>query len=69
MDGLDTDAIQAKKAKTLILRQAAKEAAVPTLYFYHSIHTKAGKLSINKSNRYELTKLKSGYSIKCHNFF
>lgn len=62
MDGLDTDAIQAKKAKTLILRQAAKEAAA--LYFYHSIHTKAGKLSINKSNRYELTKLKSGYSDK-----
>ena len=60
VDRLDTDPAQAKKAKTLILHQAAKETA--TLFFYHSIHTKSGKLSMNKSKQYQLTKLKSGFS-------
>ncbi len=59
MEGLDTDAIQTKKAKTLILRQAAKESA--TLFFYHSIHTKAGKISWNKEKLYQLSVLKSTY--------
>ena len=59
MGGLDTDALQAKKAKTLILRQAAKESAA--LFFYHSIHTKAGKLSIDDDKQYQLSVLKSTY--------
>lgn len=59
MAGLDTDPIQAKKAKTLILQQAARESAA--LFFYHSIYTKAGTLSWDKDEHYKLSVLKSPY--------
>ena len=59
MGDLDTDPLQAKKAKTLILRQAAKESAA--LFFYHSIHTKAGTISWDKEKQYQLSDFKSTY--------
>jgi glyoxylase-like metal-dependent hydrolase (beta-lactamase superfamily II) len=55
MNELDTDAIQAKKAKTLILQQAVKESA--SLFFYHSTHKKAGKLNINRFKKYQFNVL------------
>ena len=57
----DTDPIQSKKAKTLILRQALKEQA--RLIFYHSIHTKAGTLTIDTNHRYTLTEPEGSYSV------
>ncbi|MCG8372693.1 MAG: MBL fold metallo-hydrolase [Balneolales bacterium] len=52
MKYMDVDPVQSKKAKTLILRQALKEQA--TLLFYHSIHTKAGKLVQDEERKYAL---------------
>ena len=52
MRNLDIDPLQSKKAKTLILRQALKEKA--TLLFYHSIHTKAGRLIQDEDRKYAL---------------
>ncbi len=59
MDDFDTHSVEAKKAKTLILRQALKEEA--TLFFYHSIHAKAGTIILDPDNQYQLTEIKSGY--------
>lgn len=50
MKNLDLDPVQAKKAKTLILRQALEEEAC--LLFYHSIHAKAGKLHRNEDRKF-----------------
>ena len=52
MRNLDIDPLQSKKAKTLLLRQALKEKA--TLLFYHSIHTKAGRLIQDEDRKYAL---------------
>ncbi len=52
MKQMDIDPIQSKKAKTLLLRQALKEKA--TLLFYHSIHTKSGKLVQDEDKKYAL---------------
>ena len=57
----DTDPVQTKKAKTLILRQALKEKA--QLIFYHSIHAKAGRLQLNPQNQYTLTETEGHYSV------
>lgn len=55
MKNLDIDPLQSKKAKTLLLRQAVKEKA--TLLFYHSIHTKAGRLVHDEEHRYALVEI------------
>lgn len=52
MEHLDTDPIQSRKARTLILRQALKEKAL--LLFYHSIHIKSGILTSDETFRYAL---------------
>ncbi len=49
---MDVDPIQSKKAKTLLLRQAYEEHAV--LLFYHSLHTKAGRLLKDMDRKYVL---------------
>lgn len=51
----DIDPIQSKKAKTLLLRQAFQDHA--TLLFYHSIHTKAGRLFKDVDQQYVLGKV------------
>ncbi|MEO1022365.1 MAG: MBL fold metallo-hydrolase [Bacteroidota bacterium] len=55
MRQLDADPLEAKKAKTLILRQAYRENAC--LLFYHSIHAKAGRLSLDVDRRYVLEEI------------
>lgn len=55
MKKLDVDPIQAKKAKTLLLRQALEEEAC--LLFYHSIHTKAGILVQDRNRKFMLRKV------------
>ncbi|WP_234572133.1 MBL fold metallo-hydrolase [Rhodohalobacter sp. 614A] len=52
MKQVDTDAIQSKKAKTLLLRQALKENAV--MFFYHSLFRKSGQLSRDQHKKYIL---------------
>lgn len=52
MKQLDTDPIQSKKAKTLLLRQALKENAV--MFFYHSLFKKSGQLSRDLHKKYIL---------------
>lgn len=52
MRNMDTDPLQSKKAKTLILRQALREKAA--LFFYHSIHIKNGVLVEDNEHRYAL---------------
>lgn len=54
---MDTEPLQAKKAKTRFLKKALKEEAV--LLFYHSLHSTAGKLQKDKSKRYVLKQLSS----------
>jgi glyoxylase-like metal-dependent hydrolase (beta-lactamase superfamily II) len=49
---VDTDPIQAKKTKTILLKQALREKA--TLYFYHSLYKKSGTLSRDKHKKYVL---------------
>lgn len=49
---IDFDSIQAKKAKTLLLRNAFKEKA--QLFFYHSLFNKTGKLAKDKHKNYVL---------------
>lgn len=56
MKQMDVDPLQSKKAKTLLLRQAHEEHAV--LLFYHSIHTKAGRLLKDVDKRYVLEDVK-----------
>lgn len=53
---MDVDPLQSKKAKTLLLRQAYEENAV--LIFYHSIHTKAGRLMKDVDRKYVLEDVK-----------
>jgi glyoxylase-like metal-dependent hydrolase (beta-lactamase superfamily II) len=55
MKQMDVDPLQSKKAKTLLMRQAYEENAV--LLFYHSIHTKAGRLLKDVDRRYMLEKI------------
>ena len=55
MKKLDVEPLQAKKAKTLLLRQALEEQAC--LLFYHSIHTKAGILIQDKNHKFMLKKV------------
>lgn len=52
MKQADTDPIQSKKAKTLLLRQALKENAV--MFFYHSLFQKSGQLSRDQQKNYIL---------------
>lgn len=52
MKQMDVDPLQSKKAKTLILKQAYEEGAI--LLFYHSIHTKAGRLMKDVDRKYVL---------------
>ena len=52
MRKMDFDPIQSKKAKTLILRQAVQENA--TLFFYHSVHAKTGKLMQDEDKKFVL---------------
>ncbi|MDX1640544.1 MAG: MBL fold metallo-hydrolase [Balneolaceae bacterium] len=52
MRQLDTDPLQSKKAKTLLLRQALKENAV--MFFYHSLFKKSGQLSRDQQKKYIL---------------
>lgn len=49
---VDTDPIEAKKAKTLHLRKALKQDAI--LLFYHSLFKKSGKLAIDEKRQYVL---------------
>jgi glyoxylase-like metal-dependent hydrolase (beta-lactamase superfamily II) len=56
MRQMDVDPLQSKKAKTLLLRQAYEENAV--LLFYHSIHTKAGRLMKDVDKKYVLEDVK-----------
>lgn len=49
---IDHDSIQAKKAKTLLLRSAFKENA--QLFFYHSLFNKTGKLAKDEHKNYVL---------------
>lgn len=49
------DTIQARKAKTLLLRKAYKENAI--MYFYHSLYKKTGQLSVDKNKKYILKKI------------
>lgn len=52
----DIDPLQVVKAKTLLLRKAFEENAV--LLFYHSIHTKAGRLLKDVDQKYVLEVVK-----------
>ena len=52
MRSLDTDPIQSKKAKTLLLKQAYKENA--QMFFYHSLFNKSGQLSRDQHKKYIL---------------
>ncbi len=52
---VDTDPIQSKKAKTILLKRAFQEKAA--LYFYHSLYKKSGKLSRDKHKKYVLLDL------------
>ncbi len=52
MKFIDYDSIQAKKAKMLLLKQAFKEQA--TMFFYHSLYKKSGKLIQDKHKKYVL---------------
>ncbi len=52
---VDTHPLEAKKAKTLLLKQAYEENA--TLLFYHSIHTKAGRLMKDVDRKYVLEEI------------
>jgi glyoxylase-like metal-dependent hydrolase (beta-lactamase superfamily II) len=49
---VDTDPLQAKKAKTVLLKRALQEEAM--LYFYHSLYKKSGRLSRDKYRKYVL---------------
>ncbi len=55
MKQMDVDPIQAKKAKTLILREAYEEGAA--LLFYHSIHVKAGVLEKDVDRKFVLKEI------------
>ena len=56
MKQMDVEPLQSKKAKTLLLKQAYEEGAV--LLFYHSIHTKAGRLMKDVDRKYVLEDVK-----------
>lgn len=56
MKQMDVDPLQSKKAKTLLLKEAYEEGAV--LLFYHSIHTKAGRLMKDVDRKYVLEDVK-----------
>lgn len=49
---IDHNPIQAKKFKTLLLKQALKENA--QLYFYHSLFNKTGRLAKDRNRNYVL---------------
>lgn len=53
---MDVNPLQSKKAKTLLLRKAYEENAI--LLFYHSIHTKAGRLLKDVDRKYVLEDVK-----------
>lgn len=52
MRQMDIDPNQAKKAKSLLLRQALRENAI--IFFYHSLFKKAGQLSRDRKKGYVL---------------
>lgn len=52
MRDIDVDPVQAKKSKTLLLKQALKERAV--MFFYHSLFNKSGQLSRDPQKKYIL---------------
>lgn len=52
MKVIDYDSVQAKKVKTLLLRNALKENA--RLYFYHSLFNKTGVLAKDENRNYVL---------------
>ncbi len=53
MKQIDWDPIQAKKAKRAVLNHATEESA--TLFFYHSLFQKSGRISLNKKNQFTLS--------------
>lgn len=59
MHQVDVEPLQAKKAKTILLKQAFDEEAL--LLFYHSIHTKAGVLLRDEYRNYVLDPVKDSY--------
>ena len=52
MRQLDTDPVEAKKAKALLLREALREKAI--LVFYHSLFQKSGQISRDPQKKYVL---------------
>lgn len=48
----DADPIRARKVKMLLIQQAFREQA--TLFFYHSVYKKAGKISLDKDRKFVL---------------
>ncbi|MBO6537308.1 MAG: MBL fold metallo-hydrolase [Balneolaceae bacterium] len=59
MQSLDVDPLAAKKAKTILLRQAFNEQA--TLLFYHSIYAKAGVLFKDENKQYAIEPVNMSY--------
>ncbi|MCC5942753.1 MAG: MBL fold metallo-hydrolase [Balneolaceae bacterium] len=52
MKQVDWDSVETKKAKRAILSRASEESA--TIFFYHSLFRKSGKISQNKKNQFTL---------------
>ncbi|NBC25727.1 MAG: MBL fold metallo-hydrolase [Bacteroidetes bacterium] len=52
MKMVDYNPVEAKKSKTLILKEALKEEA--QLFFYHSLFSKSGRLSKDRHRKYVL---------------
>jgi len=52
MKMVDYDPVEAKKSKTLILKEALKEEA--QLFFYHSLFSKSGRLTKDRHHKYIL---------------
>ncbi|MDR9416416.1 MAG: MBL fold metallo-hydrolase [Gracilimonas sp.] len=55
MRQMDIDPVQSKKAKTLILRQALEEQSL--MFFYHSVHAKAGTLDRDEDKKFVLREI------------
>lgn len=56
MKAMDIELLDAKKAKTILLKQAYEEKAC--LLFYHGIHSKAGRLMKDSNRNYVLKEVK-----------
>ncbi|TVR17552.1 MAG: MBL fold metallo-hydrolase [Balneolaceae bacterium] len=53
MKQIDYDPVQTKKTKRFVLNNATEENA--TLFFYHSLFQKSGRISLNKKNQFTLS--------------